>query len=81
MCVMVGIRGSSPSVGTRGLLLFVRCDTGGGRSLSVVVNGRRPHSLGSWHPGHHCLKVGLDVACPDRLLAYHISQLLVASLA
>ena len=61
----VGIRGSSPSVGTRGPLLFVGCSNGGGRSLSVVVNGRRRHSLGSWHHGHHCLEVGVDVARPD----------------
>ena len=46
---VVGIRGSSPSVGTRGPLVFVGCGTGGGPSLSVVVNGHRRHSLGSWH--------------------------------
>ena len=38
--LVVGIRGLSPSMGTRGPLLFVGCGTGGGRSLSVVVNGR-----------------------------------------
>ena len=49
---VVGIRGSSPSVGTRGPLLFVGCGTGGGRSLSEVVDCRRRHSLGSWHHGY-----------------------------
>ena len=62
---VVGIRGLLLSVGTRGPLLFVGCSNGGGRSLSVVVNGRRRHSLGSWHHRHHCLEVGVDVACPD----------------
>ena len=62
---VVGIRGSSPPVGTRGPLLFVGCGPGGGHSLSVVVNGGRRHSLGCWHHGHNCLKVGVDVARPD----------------
>ena len=59
---VVGIRGSSPSMGT---LLFVGCGIGGERSLSVVVNGRRRHWLGSWHHGQNCLKIGIDVARPD----------------
>ena len=49
----------------------------------AIVGGElvSPFLLGSWHHGHHSLKVGVDVAHLDWPLAYHMSLLLVAPLA